>query len=102
MASTRRRRAGASRSRAKRRDAQARETQAAQQKAARRKISLRAYRLRRGLGWSLVTLGIVVGVSHMLTHIQLWGFASQGIMDLVAGYPMAGLLGISGAIVLTR
>jgi hypothetical protein len=30
------------------------------------------------------------------------GFASQGLMDLVAGYPMAGLLAISGTIVLTR
>jgi len=41
-------------------------------------------------------------VSHWLAHIQLWGLRSQGVMDLVAGYPMAGLLGISGAVILTR
>ena len=83
--------------------ARARETQATQQKARERKqITLRAYRFRRALGWSLVGLGVTVAVSHWLTHIQLWGFASQGIMDLVAGYPMAALLGISGAVVLSR
>jgi hypothetical protein len=32
----------------------------------------------------------------------VWGFASQGVMDLVAGYPMAGLLGVTGAIVLSK
>jgi len=86
-----------------RRVARSRETQAAQEKARKRKqISLRAYRFRRAFGWSLVSLGIIVAVSHWLSHIQLWGFGSQGAMDLVAGYPMAGLLGISGAVILTR
>ncbi|MGH2635130.1 MAG: hypothetical protein ACRDHU_03170 [Actinomycetota bacterium] len=50
----------------------------------------------------LVGLAIVVGVSHWLTHLGAWDFASQGIEDLVAGYPMAALLGIGGAIVLSR
>jgi hypothetical protein len=49
-----------------------------------------------------VGLGIAIGVSHWLSHIGFWGFASQGVMDLVAGYPMAGLLAIAGAIVLGR
>lgn len=103
MARTARRRTGPSRPRDKTREARARETQAAQQRAqARKQISLRAYRFRRGLGWGLVALGIVVGVSHWLAHIQLWGFADQGLMDLVAGYPMAALLGVSGVIVLGR
>jgi fatty acid desaturase len=103
MAGTNRRRAGPSRLRNKRRETQARETRAAQERASQRKqISLRAYQLRRALGWGLVGLGVLVGVSHWLSHIGLWGFASQGLMDLVAGYPMAALLGVAGAIVLGR
>jgi hypothetical protein len=50
----------------------------------------------------LVGLGVVVGVSHWLTHLGAWDFASQGIEHLVAGYPMAALLGIGGAVVLSR
>ena len=103
MARTNRRKTGPSRPRDKRREAQARETQTAQQKAKERKqITLKAYRFRRALGWGLVGLGIVVGVSHWLSHIQVWGFASQGLMDLVAGYPMAAALVIAGSIVLGR
>jgi hypothetical protein len=103
MGSSRRRGAAPSRGRDKRREAQARETQAAQERAReRQQLTLGAYRFRRAVGWSLVGLGILVGASHWLAHIQLWGFASQGLMDLVAGYPMAGLLAISGTIVLTR
>jgi len=103
MARANRRKTGPSRPRDKRREAQARETQAAQQRAKQQKqISVRAYRFRRALGWGLVGLGILVGVSHWLTHIGLWGFASQGVMDLVAGYPMAAALAIAGSIVLGR
>jgi len=103
MARANRRKTGPSRPRDKRREAQARETQAAQQRAKQQKqISVRVYRFRRALGWGLVGLGILVGVSHWLTHIGLWGFASQGVMDLVAGYPMAAALAIAGSIVLGR
>ena len=103
MARTHRRKTGPSRSRDKRRETQARQTQAAQGRAKQRNtLSLRAYQFRRALGWGLVGLGIAIGVSHWLSHIGFWGFASQGVMDLVAGYPMAGLLAIAGAIVLGR
>jgi len=47
-------------------------------------------------------LAVVVGVSHLLTHLGVWGFAKQGVMDLVAGYPMAMVLGVTGAIVLSK
>ncbi len=67
-----------------------------------RRISLRRYRFERAAGWTLVGLAIVIGVSHWLTHVGVWGFASQGVMDLVAGYPMAAVLGIAGSIVLSR
>ena len=103
MARANRRKTGPSRPRDKRRETQARETQAAQQRAKQRKqITVRAYRLRRALGWGLVALGVVVGVSHWLAHIGLWSFAAPGVMDLVAGYPMAAALGIAGSIVLGR
>lgn len=98
----RRRAAGLAKARDKRREARARETQAAQQQAAARKMSPRAYRAHRALGWGLVGLGILVAVSHWLTHIGTWDFASQGIEDLIAGYPMAALLAIGGAVVLSR
>lgn len=93
-----------SRGRKKSRRPQARETQRAQRRAVeRRKISHREYVFRRVSGWSLVGSGVAVGASHWLTHIQVWGgFASQGLMDLVAGYPMALLLGVGGAILLSR
>lgn len=73
-----------------------------QERAASRRPSPRAQRARRTIGWVLVGLGVVLAVSHWLTHIGAWDFASQGIEDLVAGYPMAALLAIGGAIVLSR
>lgn len=97
-----RRAAAVARTRDKRREARARETQAAQQRAATSKLSPRAYRARRAFGWGLVGLGILVAVSHWLTHIGTWDFASQGIEDLIAGYPMAALLEVLGAVVLSR
>ncbi len=92
-----------SRDRGKSRRAQARATQGAQHRAEeRRKISYRRYRFRRIVGWSLVVLGVGVVSSHWLTHLQVWDFASQGIEDLLAGYPMGAALGVGGAIVLSK
>lgn len=92
-----------SRDRGKSRRAQARVTQGAQHRAEeRRRISYQRYRLRRIVGWSLVALGVGVASSHWLTHLQVWDFASQGIEDLLAGYPMGVALGVGGAIVLSK
>jgi di/tricarboxylate transporter len=103
MARAKKRRAAVvAKTRDKRREARARQTQRAQERAASRRLSPRADRARRTIGWVLVGLGVVVGVSHWLTHLGAWDFASQGIEDLVAGYPMAVLLGIGGAVVLSR
>lgn len=78
-------------------------TQSAQRRsAARKKTSLRRYRLTRAAGWALVGLAIVVGTSHWLAHLGLWDFASQGLMDLLAGYPMALVLGVGGAVTLSK
>ena len=98
----RRRAIAVAKTRDKRREGRARQTQRAQERAASRKMSPRADRARRTVGWVLVGLGVAVGVSHWLTHLGAWDFASQGIEDLVAGYPMAALLAIGGAIVLSR
>lgn len=100
--SKRRRAAALAKTRDKRREARARQTQRAQERAASPQVSPRADRARRTIGWVLVGLGVVVGVSHWFTHLGAWDFASQGIEDLVAGYPMAVLLGIGGAVVLSR
>ena len=98
----RRRGAAVVKTRDKRREARTRQTQRAQERAASRQVSPKAARARRTIGWVLAGLGVVVGVSHWLTHLGVWDFASQGIEDLVAGYPMAALLAIGGAVVLSR
>jgi hypothetical protein len=91
---------------AKRRDrrgeGQARETQAAQKQAERRQLTPEAYQRRRVFGWSLVVLAVVVGFQHLLSHMGFFTLISRGWDDLVAGYPLAALLGIGGAIVLSR
>lgn len=91
-----------SKRRNKSREAQARATQASQQQAEKSYVSLQSYQRRRVFGWTLVVLGIVVGVQHLIAHVGLWTLISPGWDDLVAGYPMAGVLGIAGAIVLSK
>ena len=87
----------------KTRDARARQTQAAQEKAANvKKLSTGAFMRRRILGWSLAALAVLVLASHLMEHVGFFSFASTGVEDLVAGYPMAFLLGIAAAVVLTK
>lgn len=83
-------------------EARARETQAAQRAAESTKLTLAAYRRRRALGWTLVGLGVIVFVQHLIAHMGFFTLISPGWDDLVVGYPMAGLLGVAGAIVLTK
>lgn len=84
-------------------DARARETQLAQQKAASgKKLSSAAFMRRRILGWTLVALGVAVLGSHLVEHLGFFSFASPGVEDLVAGYPMAFVLGIAGVIILSK
>jgi hypothetical protein len=79
-----------------------REQQHVEKKRAEKKLSPRRYALRRALGWSLVGLAVVMGVVHLMTHLDVWDFAQQGVEDLLFGYPMAAALGIAGAVVLSR
>jgi hypothetical protein len=91
-----------SRRREKARDLRARETQVAQKEAESKKISPAAYARRRFFGWALVALAIVVFVQHLMTHLGFFTLISPGLADIVAGYPLALLLGIGGGIVLSR
>jgi hypothetical protein len=94
---------GSRRARNKQAEARARQTQVEQREAEKRKqITLRQYRMRRAAGWSLVGLGVLIGVTHWLTHLQVIPVPSQGVADLVAGYPMAALIVIAGSIVLSK
>ena len=80
----------------------ARQTQAAQRRAEARRITLAAYRRRRALGWTLVGLGVVVFGQHLVAHMGFFNVISPGWDDLLVGYPTAGLLGVAGAIILTK
>jgi hypothetical protein len=83
-------------------EARARETQSAQKEAEAKKLTPAAYRRWRILGWGLVALGVLVGVQHLVSHLGFFNIVSPGVDDLVAGYPLAGALGVGGAIVLSK
>jgi hypothetical protein len=59
------------------------------------------YARRRILGWTLVVFAVLVGVTHWLAHLGVL-YQDRALWDLMIGYPMAGLLGIGGAIVLSK
>lgn len=90
-----------SRKRPAARRSQARETQVAQQKAEIKKLTPEQYMRRRIFGWTLVALAVLVGVTHWLAHLGVL-YEDSGLYDLTIGYPTAGLLGIAGAIVLSK
>jgi hypothetical protein len=77
------------------------ETQAAQQRAEKRLLTPEQYTRRRVFGWSLVALGVLIGVTHWLAHLGLL-YEDNALWDLTIGYPMAGLIGVLGAIVLSK
>lgn len=87
--------------RKKSREQTARKTQAAQQQAQKKKITPTQYMRRRALGWGLVALAVLVGASHWLAHLGVL-YEDTGLWDLTIGYPMAGALGVAGAIVLSK
>jgi hypothetical protein len=59
------------------------------------------YTRRRIFGWSLVALGLLIGVTHWLAHIGLL-YEDTGLWDLTIGYPTAALFGVLGAVVLSK
>jgi hypothetical protein len=54
------------------------------------------------IGWTLVGFGVAIGVQHLLSHLGFFHVISPGWDDLLVGYPMAALLGITGSIVLSK
>lgn len=53
-------------------------------------------------GWALVSLGLLVGGSHVITHLGSFQvLPTVGLQDLLVGYPMAGLLFVGGIILLS-
>jgi hypothetical protein len=87
--------------RKKAREQRARETQLAQQSAEKKKITPAQYMRWRIFGWGLLALAIIVAVTHWLAHVGLL-YQDKPLWDLTIGWPMAGLLGITAAIVLGR
>lgn len=79
---------------------EARATQGNQQVAEKRKLSYRAYLVQRAIGWSLVGLGVLLGVVHLIEHtgfLRVLPEAADGVY-----YPLAAVLGVAGAIVLSK
>lgn len=74
---------------------------AQQEKIEAKKLTPQQHMRHRSFGWALVVLAVVVGMTHWMAHLGLL-YEDNGIFDLTIGYPMAGLLGIWGAIVLSK
>lgn len=63
----------------------------------------RRHRLLVRLGQALMVLGALVAIVHWLAHLEAFGPEQPpGWVDLVAGYPMGGILVILGAILAGR
>ena len=93
---TGRRRRELERHRGKRRQ-RARETQAAQVRAAAVKARQRQKRHRIEAA-ALFALAAIIAITHFFEHAGTLQIASQGLEDLLLGYPMAAVLAIFGAI----
>lgn len=90
-----------SRRRRRIRESQAERTHYAQKRAEKKRLTPAQYARRRAGGWTIVGLAIAVGISHWLAHVGVL-YEDRPLYDLIAGFPMAGALGIIGAIVLSR
>jgi uncharacterized ferritin-like protein (DUF455 family) len=79
-------------------------TAEAQQAARQREVNrqLRVWTPRRIVGWALVGLAIPMAVVHWVAHLGYRAIPlSMGAQDLFLGYPAAGLLGVTAAIILS-
>ena len=55
------------------------------------------------IGQALMLAGVLVAVVHWLAHIEAFGPQQPALwLDLVAGYPMGGVLLITGGIIAGR
>jgi hypothetical protein len=62
-----------------------------------RQRKLREWRKRKRLAWGLFILGALVGLAHLGEHLGAFTVYRSGVDDIVAGYPLAGLLIVIGA-----
>jgi len=66
-----------------------------------RRDSWEKRRRKRRLAWVFIALGAVVGVSHLLEHLDvIQVLPNPTAQDLLLGYPTAGLLIVIGLIML--
>lgn len=57
---------------------------------------------RRTLGKVLIGLGAVVFIQHLVRHMGFFTLFSGGFDDLLIGYPMAALLVLAGAFMVSK
>ncbi|MFF9565647.1 hypothetical protein ACF1AJ_20030 [Leifsonia sp. NPDC014704] len=50
------------------------------------------------IGQGLMAIGLIVGLQHWLAHLGVFGAQPPGWVDLAAGYPLAAVLLVGGAI----
>lgn len=70
----------------------------AERKAAQRRADFRRKRRLIRTGQVLMVLGGLVGFVHLLAHLEVFGGQPSGVVDLLVGYPMAGLVFLAGAV----
>lgn len=64
-----------------------------------------AYRRRlvlKAAGWALMAVGVIMALAHMVEHLGRLQLMSEGLQDLLIGYPMAGLLFVAGLVMIGR
>lgn len=59
----------------------------------------RSHRRKVRAGQALMAVGLVIAAVHMFQHLAT---SPSGLVDLVAGYPMAGVIFLVGAILAGR
>jgi hypothetical protein len=73
-----------------------------ERKAAQRREERRRNRRLIRIGQVCIALAVVVAVTHLAMHLEIFGGQPSSLLDLVAGYPTAAFLGILGAILAGR
>lgn len=59
--------------------------------------------IRRVIGLSLVTLGLLTIATHLVVHLaNIHWLPTTGMQDLLTGYPMGSLVLLGGVMVLSR
>jgi hypothetical protein len=66
------------------------------------KLTPAQYWRRRTAGFALLAIGAVVFIQHLASHMGFFTVIAGGADDLLIGYPTAGLLAGTGALILMR